>query len=107
MNAVIKTICLLAIALVALTGCEGMKMISPTVVAAGSEKPVAGAQVNVLNGVGDSTLTDSLGQFKLQTGLTGMMMGGPKFKFEVKKEGYKTQIIKAKFPADTIRLVAE
>jgi hypothetical protein len=103
----IKTIFFFSISFIALTGCEGMKMISPTIVAAGSGKPLAGAEINVLNGIGDSTRTDSLGQFSLRTGFTGMIAGGPKFKFEVKKEGYKTQIISSKFPADTIRLVAE
>jgi hypothetical protein len=93
--------------LIIFSGCEGMKMVSPTVVSAVSGKPVEGVAINVLNGAGDSTQTDSLGQFRLGTGLTGMMFGGPKFKFEVKKDGYETQVIKSKFPPDTIRLIAK
>lgn len=96
----------MSILLVGLTACEGMKMISPIVVSPDG-KAVAGAEINVLNGVGDSTTTDSAGRFIIRTGFTSMSFGGPKFKFEVKKDGYETQVIKAKYPADTIRLIAK
>jgi len=55
--------------------------------------------------MGDSTQTDSSGRFKLNSGLIGMVFGGPKFKFEVKKDGFEPQIIKVKYSVDTIWLV--
>lgn len=88
-----------------LTSCEGVKMTSGIVVSESTGKPLPNSEINVLNNVGDSTKTDSLGQFIIRTGLTGMMFGGPKFKFEVKKEGYEAQIIKTKSGQDTIKLV--
>lgn len=89
-----------------LLGCEGMKMISGIVVSESTGKPIVNAEINVLNNIGDSTRTDSSGRFTIKTGFTGMMFGGPKFKFEVRKDGYETQIIKSKSGVDTVKLLA-
>lgn len=90
-----------------LCSCEGAKMMSAVVVAQNTRQPIPGAAIHVLNSLGDSTVTDGSGRFSLSTRLTGMMFGGPSFKFEVKKEGYETQVITTKYGADTIRLMAQ
>lgn len=74
------------------------------VVSETSNKPIQNVEINVLNNLGDSTKTDSLGIFKIKSGLIGMMNGGRKFRFEVKKDGYEPKIIKTKFGIDTVKL---
>ncbi len=102
-----KILLILVILSVFLIGCEGLKKMSGIVVSETTGAPLQYVEINVLNNIGDSTKTDSLGVFTIKTGLTGMMFGGPKFKFEVRKDGYETQIIKTKFGVDTIKLVTK
>lgn len=78
---------------------------SGIVVSESTGKPIQNVEINVLNSIGDSTKTDSLGRFTIKTGFTGMMFGGPKFKFEVRKDGYEARIVKTKFSTDTNKLV--
>ncbi len=102
-----KTLLILTISSILLFGCEGMKQMSGIVVSETTGKPLQDVEINVLNNIGDSTKTDSLGRFTIKTGLTGMIFGGPKFKFEVRKDGYETQIVKTKFGSDTIKLASQ
>lgn len=102
-----KALLILIISSIVLIGCEGMKQMSGIVISETTGKPLQYVEINVLNNIGDSTKTDSLGVFAIKTGLTGMMFGVPKFKFEVRREGYETQIVKTKFGADTIKLVTQ
>jgi hypothetical protein len=93
------------ISFIVFTNCEGVKFISGTVISADNGQAITHAEIYVMNNVGHSTGTDSLGRFTVKTGLTSMMFGGPKFKFEVRKDGYESQVVKTKFGVDTIKLV--
>ncbi|MDF1674892.1 MAG: hypothetical protein P1U44_04170 [Vicingaceae bacterium] len=90
------------------TSCEGMKVIAVTVVSAENEEPISDANVYFLNRKGiakDSTKTDSLGRVTFDSGFTGMMFGGPKFKYKIVKDGFVTLEAMEKWPGPTLKMI--
>lgn len=87
--------------------CEGVRTSPGTVQSAETGLPIENAEIVVLNDVGESTTTDSVGNFMLSTGFTSMMFGGPKFKFEVRKPGYQSQRFETRVMEEPIKLILE
>lgn len=90
------------------SSCEGMKVIAVTVVSAENEEPISSADVYFLNRKGlatDSTKTDSLGRVTFDSGFTGMMFGGPKFKYKIEKDGFVTLEATEKWPGPTLKMI--
>ncbi len=93
-----------------LTSCEGMKVLVVTVISSENEQPIPDAHVYFLsrNGVVlDSVKTDSIGQVVFDSGFTGMMFGGPKFRYRISKKGYVSQNGAEKWPQATMKMIKE
>lgn len=90
------------------TSCEGMKVFTVTVVSAENDEPISDAHVYFLNRKGmvtDSTKTDSLGRVIFDSGFTGMMFSGPKFRYKIEKDGFITLEAKEKWPGPTLKMI--
>src|SRR2546423_9912728 len=74
--------------------CEGYKLLNGVVISEKTGKPISNAKIIVLNGRKQITRTNSSGKFSITSEFTGLWFGGPKFVFEIKKEGYKTKLVK-------------
>lgn len=97
----------IVIAVIFLTGCEGMKVITVTVVSGESSDPVQDAHVYFLDHKGlpaDSATTDSLGKVIFNSGFTSMMFGGPKFRYRIEKDGFIPLVGAEKWPGPVLEL---
>ena len=91
-----------------LVGCEGVKWITCTVVSQKTGLPLSNVKISSVSPKPDPSKSDlvtgSSGKFKITTQFTSLMFGGPKLKFTLSKDGYKTQFVTTKHSIDTIRL---
>jgi hypothetical protein len=90
-----------------LCGCEGYRILNGLVLSDKTNKPIANAQVYVLNGRKQLTRTNSFGRFSITSEFGGLFLRGPKFVFEVSKDGYKTKLVKKKGTTLIVRLEEE
>jgi hypothetical protein len=100
-----NAVCVLIVCVLA--GCEGYKFSIVTVVSETDEQPIANAQVDFIKKSGEvlRTLhTDSLGQVPFDSGFTGMMFGGPKFRYRISKDGFVELSGAEKWPEPIKRL---
>jgi hypothetical protein len=91
-----------------LMSCEGMKVFTVTVFSNETEQAISEADVYFYDRRGntiDSTKTDSLGHVIFDSGFTGMMFGGPKFRYRIIKEGFITIEGKDKWPETSMKMV--
>ena len=87
--------------------CEGYKILNGVVISNKTHKPIANARIYVLNGMKQVTRTNTDGRFSISSGFTSLFLGGPKFIFEVSKEGYKTKLVKKKGITEVVTLEEE
>ena len=89
-----KLICIISLAILFFTSCEGAKFLTGTVISEKTGKPIADAEIVVKNPRKALIKTDTSGNFIINSDFTSMMFGGPRFVFEVKKEEYSPRLIK-------------
>ncbi|PCJ63599.1 MAG: hypothetical protein COA58_15795 [Bacteroidetes bacterium] len=92
------------------TSCEGMKVLTITIISSENEQPISNADVYFLNRKGivlDSVQTNSIGQVIFDSGFTGMMFGGPKFRYRISKDGYVTLHGEEKWPQRTMKMMKQ
>lgn len=90
----------LVLLLAFLSSCEGYKMFTGVVVSETNGEPVNGAQIDVSYRNNHKTISslhaDSSGSFYYVTGFTGMMFGGPAYRFTIKAEGFESLTLTSK-----------
>ena len=93
---------LLIILVIIVSSCEGVKYCTSTLINETTKVPVSGAQVNYLgrkDKIIKSIITDSTGIIVFNSGLTGYYFGGPKFKYQIVKDGFEQLNGNEKYPS--------
>ncbi|HKC35859.1 MAG TPA: hypothetical protein VKB95_07340 [Chitinophagaceae bacterium] len=99
-----KLICIISLTILFFESCEGVKTLTGTVISEKTGTPISHAEIVVKKSRKELIKTDTSGNFLINSRFTSMMFGGPRFVFEIRKDGYSSRSIKKRNGHITIQL---